>query len=142
MVRVGLGSVSGAIDDNAEVRVQRTPSPSQLGGKKAATLAEAKTREFSGVEVRQHGPASSRLKRRDQLCNRTGTGRPVNEVRGRGQPRRESMIHGTMALVNPTQLAGNGPQVAERLEWLAPSSAAIGSFPEQYSAAARTGERE
>jgi hypothetical protein len=50
------------------------------------------------------------------------------------------MIDGTMALVN--QLAGSGPHVAERLEWLAPSPVAIGSFLERYLPAARTGERE
>jgi hypothetical protein len=52
------------------------------------------------------------------------------------------MIEGTMALVNPKQLAGNGPHGAERPEWLAPSPAAIDSSEERYSPAARTGERE
>jgi len=47
-----------------------------------------------------------------------------------------------MALVNPKQLAENGTQIAERLDWRARSPAAFNSFQERYPPAARTGERE
>jgi hypothetical protein len=78
--RVGLRSVRRA--DSAEFVCSGRPRLEARGGKKVATLAAAETREFARVEVRHHGPTSSRLKRRGQLCNRSGTGRPLNEVPG------------------------------------------------------------
>jgi hypothetical protein len=154
--RVGLRSVRRG--DNAEFVCSGRPRLAARGGKKVATLAAAETREFPRVEVRHHEPTSSRLKRRGQLCNRSGTGRPLNEVPGEASGggslwaqgvyrRRESiaagsLIDGTMALVNRKQRAENGTQIAERLDWLARSPAAFSSFQERYPPAARTGERE